>query len=613
MDYNEKYGFKSFIRTDDKLIEILLLLSAIIVPVFVFFWIRLNPEVSVLRQMFGWIAAISVVLFYCLMHISSFIRHHLSFIFHGFAYLTNLAVLYFAYSKDFSAEVSLGLMFCFFYNTFTFDRMRSLLYYLTTNLALLGLSVYMQRAYKNIYRNTDLTILTCFVVFSFVAILNLYIRNKDRRALDKMAHYDPVTGILNRYSLDLHFNNILKTYKSRGKSLGIMFIDLDKFKTINDVMGHSFGDAVLRQASLEIKKCLHKNDFIVRYGGDEFIAVLENTSPDRVKQAAQQIIKAFSNSLTIRDSRIDITASIGICFYPVDSSDAETLVKYADIAMYEAKSRGRNNYVFYKREMSHKASRKMQLDNGLRNALENHEFIVYYQPQIDLVTGDILGVEALIRWKHPEFGIVPPNEFIPIAEETGLIVPIGEWVLKTACMQSKAWQSSGLKNINMAVNVSYRQLKNKGFINSLQKILKESQLEPKCLELEITESVLRDAEELKLALDELSQIGVKLSIDDFGVGYSSLSMLQHVAINNLKIDMSFIRDIPESSKAEAMVKTIIDMGRNLNCSITAEGIEAKEQADFLKENKCNLGQGYLFSKPLDGPDFERFLRNWKSI
>jgi EAL domain-containing protein (putative c-di-GMP-specific phosphodiesterase class I) len=281
--------------------------------------------------------------------------------------------------------------------------------------------------------------------------------------------------------------------------------------------------------------------------------------------------------------------------------------------MYLAKSQGRNRYVLFNHEMNADVTRRLQLENGLKRALQNGEFMIKYQPQIDFATGAILGVEALIRWNHPEFGIIPPDEFIPIAEDTGLIVPIGEWILKTACKQSVTWQKAGLKPITMAVNVSYRQLTYKGFIHSVQEALKESGLNSKYLELEITESLLREAEKLKMILEEFKTMGIKLAIDDFGVGYSSLSMLQHIEINTLKIDMSFIREIPESGKAAAMVKTIIEIGKNLNCRTTAEGIETLEQADFLKENRCNFGQGYLFSRPLDETEFEKLLKSWKRI
>jgi diguanylate cyclase (GGDEF)-like protein/PAS domain S-box-containing protein len=736
MNFKGKYGNKIFTKTEDKLIELLSFLGAIITPSFVFIWMQLNPEMPVHLKGVAWVIALLYVFLYSLIYISSFVRGHLGYFFYGLCYIVSAFAVYLAYFNDFSEGISLVLMLVVFYIALTFEKMRSLLYYLVNILILVACAIYVERIYKNVYNNNGLTIIVCLMIFSIIALLNLFIKSEDKKALkesqkdyqrlldtspdgiivydhervvyaneavarlakvkdrknlvgesifeflhlkeyelattqmqeilkgstagyrekkvslannisidaevasiattyngknaimtlirdiskrkgleqkiNQMATYDSLTGLPNRYFLNMQLKNSLKSSKESGKPVALMFIDLDKFKIINDTMGHSFGDAVLQKASQEIKKCLKKNDFISRYGGDEFIVVLENGCQDRAEQVAQRIAQRFSQPLDIGKHKIDTTPSIGISFYPLDCSDAETLLKYADIAMYQAKSLGRNNYIIYKSEMSYEVSRRMQLENGLKKALENGEFVVQYQPQIDIATGDILGSEALIRWKHPELGIVPPNEFIPIAEETGLIVPIGEWVLKTACMQSKAWQNSGLRPINMAVNVSYQQLKYKGFINSIQEALKESGLEPKYLELEITESVLRNAEELKLIFDELTPIGIKLSIDDFGVGYSSLSMLQHVVINNIKIDMSFIRGIQESSKTAAIVKTIINMGKNLNCNITAEGIEAKEQVDFLKENNCNYGQGYLFSRPLDESDFEKLLSRWES-
>jgi diguanylate cyclase (GGDEF)-like protein len=671
MNLKFKYGDKLFTKTEDKHIEILMFIGAIISPSFVFIWDIFIPGKPVHLKWASWIISLLFTFVYRLLYISSSVRRHLRYYFYTLCYIVSAYVIYLAYFNNFSKEYLLALMLVVFYMSLTFDKMRSLLYYLMTTLLLIGLAIYMERNYKNVYDNTSKIIVICFFVFSIMALFNLLVRNNDKREINEsrkdykrlldtspngilvyqeervvyaneaivrlakfndkdsivgksfsellspkdneMAFYDAVTKLPNRYFLNCHLENSLESSKDSGQPVALLFIDLDKLKLVNDTMGHSFGDKVLNQASLEIKKCLFENDFIARYESDAFIVVLENASEDLAEQTAQKIIKRFSNQLTIEDHIIDITLSIGISFYPKDSSDAETLLKYADIAMYEVKSQGRNNYIFYKSEMSNKILRKIQVENGLKKSLQNDEFIIHYQPQIDFATGDILGVEALIRWKHPEFGIFPPNEFIPIAEETGLIVPIGEWVLRTACMQSTAWQKSGLRPINLAVNVSYQQLKYNGFINSIQEILKDSGLEPKHLELEVTESILRDAEELKLVLDELSPLGIKLSIDDFGVGYSSLSLLQHVVVNNIKIDMSFIRGIPESSKAAAVVKTIINMGKNINCNITAEGVEAKEQANFLRENNCDLGQGYLFSQPLDAKDFERLLREWKSI
>lgn len=504
-------------------------------------------------------------------------------------------------------------MLVVFYISLTFDKIASLLRYLVTILILVIIVVFLEIIFENSFDHSGLVICISLIVFSIMALLHLSMRNEGKRALYEMAFFDTLTKLPNRNSLYLYLKNILKNAEESGQSVAIMLIDFDKFKNINDTMGHIFGDAALREAASELKKCLKENDYIARYEGDVFIAVLKDARANQAEQTAQKMVKRFSKPLNVNNHRVDITVSIGISHYPSDSEDADTLIKYADIAMHEGKSLERNNYLPFNCKMNEIASRKMQLENELRGALQNEEFIVHYQPQIDLEMGMVRSVEALIRWQHPKLGMVPPNEFIPIAEETGLIVPIGEWILKTACNERMNWERKGLLPINLAVNVSYHQLRYKGFIQSVQEALQNSGLDPKFLEIEITESVLRDAAELKNVLDELKEIGIILAIDDFGVGYSSLSMLQHVIINTLKIDMSFIRGIPESTKAMTIVKTIIDMGKNLNCKITAEGIETTEQAQYLKDNGCDLGQGYLFSRPLNGKDFERFLRDWRSL
>lgn len=596
-----RYGKHFDTKPNNRFSEMNSLLSAIITPVFAFLWMELDPG---LPEHLKWIIKLFSLLFislYGLTFISPFFRRNLEYFLQAAYFLVSAFVVYLAHYFDYSQSYSILLLMVVFYIALTFNQMSALLSYISTISVLVGLSVLLQRG-----SDDGLVVSICLLVFFVIAVYNLYIRNRDQRALKELALYDDVTRLPNRHYLTNYLRNRLS-----NKPLALLFIDLDKFKVINDTMGHNFGDTVLRQASKALKECLLANDFVARYGGDEFIAVLENASHDRTEQTVRQMMRRFANPISVAGQSIDITASIGISFYPVNSPNAESLLKHADIAMYHAKSHGRNHYTFYTPDMSNAISRRQQLENGLKRALPNGEFIVHYQPKIDLATGGISGTEALIRWIHPEFGLVPPSEFIPIAEESGLIVPLGEWVLKTVCEQSRIWQESGLPPLNIALNVSPHQLKYNGFLQSIREALDASGLDPKYLELEITESVLREADELKKVLDALTLIGIQLAIDDFGVGYSSLSMLQHVEIHNLKIDMSLIKDIPESSKAEAIAKTIIEMGKNLNCSITAEGVETKEQFDFLRENGCHFGQGYLFSRPLDGSAFEKLLRSWK--
>ncbi|MFC5449738.1 putative bifunctional diguanylate cyclase/phosphodiesterase [Paenibacillus aestuarii] len=601
-----RYEEDFYTKPNHKFFEMNSLLSGIITPIVAFIWLWLHPEVPEHLKWAFKLFSLYFILMFCLIYISNFFRRNLEHFLQVAYFLVSTFVVYLAYYYDYSQSYSILFLVVVFYIALTFNKMSTLLYYLLTIKVLLGISIFLKSRSTNMFDISGMIIFLCILVFSVIAIYNLYIRNRDQRALNEIAFYDSVTRLPNRHFLNKYLSSSLDS-----KPIVLLFIDLDKFKFINDTLGHNVGDAVLQQVSKELKKCLLENDFVARYGGDEFIAILENADQERAEQTVQQIVKRFSNPMRVEGQSIDISASIGISCYPVESGTAESLIKHADVAMYHAKSSGRNNYTFYTPDMSKAISRRLQLENGLLRALKNGEFIVQYQPKIHLETGEISGAEALLRWNHPELGLVPPNEFIPIAEETGLIIPIGEWVLKTSCMQSKIWQKSGLLPINLALNVSYQQLKTRNFILSIQQALAESGLDPQFLELEITESMLREAGELKIVLDALRPIGIKLAIDDFGVGYSSLSMLQYVDINNLKIDMSLIKDIPESTKAEAIAKTIIELGKNLNCTITAEGVETKEQFDFLKKNNCHFGQGYLFSRPLDGSDFEKLLRNWR--
>lgn len=613
MDQLEQENREFFTKNEDKYIEILFLIGAIITPPTVLIWELFIPGKPFYLKIVSWTIALSVPLFFCLKYFSPFIKRNLRIIFYTICYVISAYVVYLVYYDNFSKEYLLLLMLVVFYIVLTFETLVSLFCYLVTILVLVILAIFFERIYENVYDRSGLVILISFTVFSIMAVLHLAMRNQSKRELNEMAFFDSLTKLPNRNSLYLHLKNVFESSKGSNQQVSLMLIDFDKLKNINDTMGHLFGDVALKAAAMEIKKCLKGDDFIARYGGDVFIAVLEDARPKQAEQIAQKMIKIFSAPLIVRNHRVDMTMSIGISHYPSDSDQTDTLIKYADIAMHQAKSKGRNNYFLFDHKMHEFALRKVRLENELRRALQNQEFIVHYQPQIDFGTGMVSGAEALIRWQHPKLGMIPPNEFIPIAEETGLIIPIGEWILKTASKERASWQRKGLPPVTLAVNVSYHQLRYNGFIQSVHEALQISGLHPRFLELEITESVLRDAVELKNVQDELKEIGIILAIDDFGVGYSSLSMLQHVIINNLKIDMSFIRHIPQSTKVMTIVKTIIDMGKNLNCKITAEGVETVEQAWYLKENGCDLGQGYLFSRPLNGKDFERFLRDWRGL
>ncbi|WP_077216440.1 putative bifunctional diguanylate cyclase/phosphodiesterase [Peptoclostridium litorale] len=422
-----------------------------------------------------------------------------------------------------------------------------------------------------------------------------------------LAYYDVLTSLPNRNMLYDKFNEILAGYGDSDQNISVIFFDLDFFKMINDTMGHSTGDVVLQNVSRKLNRCLCEYGFLSRYGGDEFIIMLKDVGRERASKIAECILEEMSHPVKVEDCEIFLSASIGISVYPMHGSDIDTLVKCADTAMHFAKERGRNHYQLYTPDQGKRVGKKMMLANGLRTALANDEFFLQYQPQFNLETSEIVGVEALIRWRHPEFGLISPAEFIPVAEETGIIVDIGKWVLKTACKQNKEWQEAGLPNVNMAVNVSVKQFQHRDFIKGIKKVLTETRLDSRYLELEMTESIMQNSEYLHGVLSELREMGVKLSMDDFGTGYSSLSLLRYLPIDNLKIDKSFIDGIQVDENAVSIIKTIIDMGMNLNMNIIAEGVENKEQAIFLKKNNCNLAQGYLFSKPLPAGKIRRIL------
>ncbi|PLR92832.1 GGDEF and EAL domain-containing protein [Bacillus sp. T33-2] len=430
-------------------------------------------------------------------------------------------------------------------------------------------------------------------------------RKKAEKTIQLMAYHDTLTGLPNRNRFRQHLNDVLQ--QQENKMLAVLFLDLDRFKIINDTKGHSVGDILLQKVAKRLEQAVQGDGMVSRQGGDEFIILLENLDKPEVTKIAQRILDEFSNPIEINDQEFFVTTSIGISLFPVDGDDEETLIKNADTAMYLAKERGKNNFQFYTSQLHGLSSRKMELENGLRKALEQDQLSLYYQPQVDLETGKIIGVEALLRWKHPDHGFISPLEFIPLAEETGLIVSIGKWVLKTACEHNKAWQKLGLAAIPIAVNISVRQIQDDDFVATVKTILNETGLHPRYLELEITESIMQNIERSTFVLNQLKDLGVKISMDDFGTGYSSLSYLKHLPIDSIKIDKSFVDDIIHHSNQGAMVKTIIDMGHNLKFKVIAEGIENQEQVDFLRKNACGVGQGYFYSPPLPSDKVEKLL------
>lgn len=430
-------------------------------------------------------------------------------------------------------------------------------------------------------------------------------RKKAEKTIKYMAYYDVLTGLPNRNMVRKHLNAALK---NGDQELAVLFLDLDRFKIINDTKGHRVGDLLLKVVASRLKNAVQAKGLVSRQGGDEFIILLKGLNKAQVIEVAERILEEFSEGIDVENQEFFVTPSIGISMAPGDGQDEETLIKHADTAMYLAKERGKNNYQFYTNQLHGLSSRKMELENGLRKALEQDQLMLHYQPQVNLETGKIIGVEALVRWQHPENGIISPGEFIPLAEETGLIVPLGKWVLHKASAQNKEWHDKGYSSIPISVNISVRQLQEDRFIDTVKQILDQTGLDPSYLDLEITESIMQNSENTAMILNQLKELGVTLAIDDFGTGYSSLSLLKHLPIDKIKIDKSFVDDIIHHSNQGAMVKTIIDMGHNLQFDVIAEGVEEQEQVRFLLRNGCMIGQGYHFSRPLPPDEMEDLLK-----
>jgi diguanylate cyclase (GGDEF)-like protein/PAS domain S-box-containing protein len=450
-------------------------------------------------------------------------------------------------------------------------------------------------------RDRNETVIGAVLVFHDVS----YKRNL-MKELAHQAQHDPLTGLPNRYLFNEHLKQSLARARRKHGKLAVMFLDLDRFKLINDTMGHNLGDRLLYHVAERIRRSLREGDTIARQGGDEFLVLLPEISNDlEAALVSERILEVFAQPIILDGNEVYISASIGISLYPSDGSDLETLVKQADTAMYHAKEKGRNNCQFFTSGLNIKASKRLSTENSLRKALMRREFILHYQPQVDLQSGSIVGLEALIRWNSVELGMVSPAAFIPVAEETGLIVPIGEWVLRTACEQNMIWQDKGYPPLRMAVNISARQFREPNFIKLVARVLQDTGLDPKWLELEITESIAMENGETSLEmLNSFKELGVRISIDDFGTGFSSLNYLRRMPIDTLKIDQCFIQDISSSENGEEVVTAIIHLAKNLNLKVIAEGVETDTQCSFLKNKLCDEMQGYLFSKAVPSQDIE---------
>src|SRR5712691_7553091 len=427
--------------------------------------------------------------------------------------------------------------------------------------------------------------------------------------LEYQANYDALTGLPNRNLL--HDRLKQSVFAQRFvRSIGVVFIDIDHFKFVNDSLGHSTGDKLLQKVAQRLTETVRDGDTVARLGGDEFILILnDQPGQEMIYRAMQRIINKVAEPINVDGQELMVTCSAGISLYPQDGPDVETLLKNADAAMYQAKEKGRNNFQFYTAEMNRQVSERLKTETSLRRALERDEFELYYQPRFNVGSGALVGCEALLRWQHPERGLLLPERFIALAEETGLIVPIGEWVLRSACDQARAWQKDGCAPIAVSVNLSMRQFRQEALANAIDDALRRSGLEPRLLEMELTESlIMHDTEVAIRILLRLREIGVDISVDDFGTGHSSLSYLTKLPISALKIDQSFVQDIEGSGRADEglVAQTIISLARNLKLKVVGEGVETAAQFEFLKKHDCDEAQGFHLGKPMPASEFELF-------
>ena len=435
-------------------------------------------------------------------------------------------------------------------------------------------------------------------------------RIKAEGEIQHLINYDTLTGLPNRNLLHDRLKLSIAQGIREQHMVGVLVLDLDRFKGINDTLGHMAGDQLLMTMSKRLSAIIRESDTLARLGGDEFVIILNNVgSEEAIIAVSNKILTLVSEPIYIDGHEIYITGSIGISVYPMNGEDGQTLLKHADLAMYQAKELDRNNFQFFSRGMNVKVLERMKLENSMRKALERKEFFLVYQPQVDVRSGRIVGMEALLRWNHPDMGLLAPDRFIYLAEETGLIIPIGEWVLQTACRQNKAWQDEGLPPVKIAVNLSGKQFDQQTLDEAIAAILMETGLDPKWLEIEITESAVMKNAEISIGiLRKLKEMGITLAIDDFGTGYSSLSYLKHFPISRLKIDRSFVRDIITNPDDAAIAEIIIAMAQTLKLDVIAEGVETRAQMEFLSFNNCVEMQGYLFSRPVMAEQFAQFLR-----
>jgi diguanylate cyclase (GGDEF)-like protein/PAS domain S-box-containing protein len=447
--------------------------------------------------------------------------------------------------------------------------------------------------------------LTGRAAHSLIVTVDLSARNQAEREIHQLAYYDTLTGLPNRALFTDRLHRAVAQAQREGTQVGLLFLDLDQFKAINDTLGHSVGDLLLQTVAKRLQSCVRDEDAVARLGGDEFVIALSHLPSERSPALlADRILALLAEPVNLGGREFFSHASIGIAIFPGDGGDTDTLLRNADTAMYAAKEGGRNTYRYFSDEMNARAMEKLRLATDLRRAMDKEEFFLTYQPQLDLETGKITGVEALLRWQHPEEGLIPPGRFIPLAEETGIILPLGEWVLRTACDQAVQWRAKGMPPLRISVNVSGKQFRQPDFVETIERVLKETGFDARWLELELTESVImEDVQTAIMTLTDLKIRNINLAIDDFGTGYSSLIYLKHFPIDRIKIAQEFVRDIPTDPDDAAIVEAIIAMARTLNLSVIAEGVEKQEQLQMLRWHRCSEMQGYYFARPMEVKDF----------
>ena len=435
-------------------------------------------------------------------------------------------------------------------------------------------------------------------------------RLNTERTIHYMAHHDALTGLPNRRLMQDRLNQAIMAARRKQRHVAVLFLDLDRFKVVNDTLGHDTGDFILKDVARRLVSCVREVDTVSREGGDEFVVILPDLErPEHARVVADKMIKELARPVEIGGHEIHVTPSIGISHYPNDATDVQQLLKHADNAMYQAKDAGRNTVRFFTNDLNFLLSKRLEVEGRLRKAMENEEFFLRYQPQVDVPTGRIIGMEALIRWNDPQRGEVHPKDFIFVAEELGLIVPIGEWVFRSACMQLRQWQDEGLPVINVSINISARQFMSRRLVATLLSIVRETGADPRHIELEITETmIMRNLEQSIETLTQLRSVGMQVAVDDFGVGYSSLNQLTRLPASSMKIDRSFIMNLPGDEDSGSITEAIIAMAKRLKLRVIAEGVETGAQLEFLRANNCEAYQGYLFSRPVTAPEATAMLR-----